>query len=41
MGGVTVDGGGKVTQERTTDADRGKFTAKKRRKNVKCRQKQG
>ena len=31
--GETVDGGGKVTHERTTDADEAKVTAKKRRNN--------
>ena len=39
--GGTVDGGGEVTLERTTEADGAKFTAKKRRKIVKYKQKQG
>ena len=39
--GGTVDVGGEVTQERTTDADREKTAAKKEANIIKCRQKQG
>ena len=41
LGSGTGDGGRKVTQERMTDPDAAKVTAKKEAKIIKCRQKQG